>query len=320
MRTPGSRRAWLSRPATVGLLAALLAGCGGDLRPVRVGVTKIDLIGPQLLPRWHALQVDLALKLNRPVQFEVLSPRQIRTHLADGRLTLALLDAVEYAQIAPAGHHVLLATAVNSAGRTERVGLIITKSGSDVTAIDQLKGCRFDFGPKGDPLLDAAGVIALHRAGIGLDELEKSPLLGGRYRHISSGEVAKAVAYERPVAAGIIDEADYERWPEKGGVPVLGTLSRDRVRILGRTVAVPELTVVASRQADPKMIETLRRYFTVELNRKSIGVLSWMGVRGFRPADPDGYGPFVAAVNELFPLDRKPEPEERDSTDTRPGL
>jgi len=293
----------------VAVFAALAAGCHQDLqlRPVRVGVTRIDLIGPRLLPRWEPLRIDLGLYLGpgRLLQFEVLTPRQIRVHLSSGREAFALVNATEYAEVSRGGDAAVLATAVNAAGKTERVGLIVTGTGSPIQSLADLKGKRFDFGPKGDPLLDTAAVCALARAGVRLSDIEKDKLLG-RYHHIGSLEVARAVVYEK-VPAGIVDAAEYEKWPPHGGSFLLGTVSRDQVRVLYRTEPVPEMAVVASKRADPALVEKVRKYFLEEINRKQLAVLSWLGVNGFVPADADRYAPFAKQVNEVYPPASQPD-------------
>lgn len=295
----------------------LAAGCQQTVRPVRVGYTKIDLIGPNLLPevlcnRWETLRLDLGLYLglDKFVQLELLKPRQIRVHLGTGRVAVAIVDAAEYAEVSRGDNSTVLAVAVNPAGNTERVGLIITQANSPIQSLADLKGKRFDFGPKGDALLDVGAACTLWKAGVKREDIQKDKLLG-EYRHLNSQEVAKAVAYAKS-AAGIVDEAEYRKWPETGGSLLLGTVSKDQFRILHRTIPVPEMIVLASEKADPVLVEKIHKYFVEEVNRKQLAVLSWLGVKGFRAATAEQFAPFVKLVNEVYP----PPPAQADATTT----
>ncbi len=310
----------------LGAIVAFSAGCQEAVRPVRVGVTKMDLIGPNLLPealfgRWEALRLDLGLYLglDKFVHIELLKPRQIRVHLGTGREAFAIVDAVEYAEIITGDNDVVLASAVNGAGNTERVGLIVTRADSPVQSLGELKGKRFDFGPKGDPLMDVAAVCALSRAGVRMADIEKDKLLG-EYRHLFSQDVAKAVVYEK-VPAGIIDEAEYNKWPDKGGSLLLGTVSKDQLRVLDRTPPVPEMVVLASKRTDPALVAKVRNYFLEDVNKKQLTVLTWLGVKGFRAAQREQYVPFAQLVRAVYPpAPPSSEPAAESRSRSRPEL
>jgi ABC-type phosphate/phosphonate transport system substrate-binding protein len=77
--------------------------------------------------------------------------------------------------------------------------------------------------------------------------------------------------------------------------------------VLYRTEPVPEMAVVASKRADPALVEKVRKYFLEEINRKQLAVLSWLGVNGFVPADADRYAPFAKQVNEVYPPASQPD-------------
>jgi ABC-type phosphate/phosphonate transport system substrate-binding protein len=300
-------------------LGALAAGCQQEIRPVRIGITKLESV---LLPvppfdwalaaaRWEVLRTDMGLYLGleKSVQIELLKPHQIRVHLGTGRVAFALVDAVEYAEIAPGNGDIVLATAVKQSGAPERVGLIVTRADSPIQSLSELKGKRFDFGPKGDPLLDTAAVCALWQAGVKIDDISKDKLLG-EYRHLNSQDIAKAVVYGK-VPAGIIDEADYRKWPKKGGSLLLG-VSQDQLRILQRTDPVPEMVVIASKKADPALVDKVKKYFLEDVHSglKGLLVLSWFGIEKFVPATPERYAPFVKLVNEVHPPTSQPaEPQ-----------
>lgn len=281
------------------MLSGLAGGAGCQehaVRPVRVGVTTFELVGPRLLPRWFSLSIDFGVRLGRPLQFEVLTPHQIGVHLATGRLSFAMLDAAEYAHFVREENDLVLATAINPRGATERTGLILTSVNSAVESLAAMRDKRFDFLPKKDPL-NAAALAALRAAGVGPDEIGKDRLLG-YYHHLNSLEVAKAVAYEG-AAGGIVDEAEYQTWPERGGTVLLGLVSRDQFRIVERIEAVPEMAVLASKRADAALVAAARKYFLEEVNARRLTVLDWMGVRGFAEGQRDRYARFAERIEAL---------------------
>lgn len=305
--------------AVVALLVAAAAGCAESKRTVRFGVTDIELIGPNFLPRWSSLQSGLQGRLHRNVQFEPYTPHQIRAHLATGiRVSFAIVDAPAYAEIARNQEDIdLLATAVNTSGDTSRVGLIITRADSPIQTVADLKGKRFDFGPAGDKVLDTMAKTALAEAGVSMSDVLTSPLLGP-YRHINSYEVAKAVVYEK-VPGGIVDEAAYRTWSKTGGTILLGTVSQDQLRIVHRTEPVPEMVLLASKNADPELAAEVRDYFLKDLNTnpfKRLTELGPMNVRGFRAPEPAAYAAYCRTYDAVFPA---PPEFDDERTTTQPS-
>ncbi len=288
----------LSRGA---VLLSLVAGCGPQFRsPTRIGVTSFDLTPlPPFLPKRILFQRELENHLGEPVVFDLMTPRQIRVHLGTGRLKFAMVSAADYAEIAPAGNAEILAVATNAHGRTYRQGLIIVSPQSRIESVSQTKGMRFHFLPAGDALNEAAAG-ALLEAGIARHEIDAGILgLGLDTSHINSLEVAKSVVLEN--AVGVIDEVDYLSWPERGGSLMLLAPSKEQVRVIGRTVRVPEGPFLASLQTPPELRETMKRYLLEELNNKAV-VLGVPGVSGFaEPIDRSEYEPYFALLRKLHP-------------------
>jgi hypothetical protein len=283
------------------LLLCLLVGCGPQFHsPTRIGVTSFDLNPlPPFLPKRILFQRDLESHLDEPVVFDLLTPRQIRVHMGTGRVKFAMVSAADYAEIAPAGNSEMLAVAKNAQGRTYRQGLIIASPRSRIETVSQAKGLRFHFLPAGDVLNEAAAG-ALLEAGVARKQIDNGILgLGLDTSHISSLEVAKSVALEN--AVGVIDEADYMSWPDRGGSLMLLTPSKEQVRVIGRTVRVPEGPFLASLQTPPELRESVKRYLLEDLNKKAI-VLGVLGVSGFaEPIAPNEYEPYFALLRKLHP-------------------
>lgn len=116
--------------------------------------------------------------------------------------------------------------------------------------------------------------------------------------HINSLEVAKSVVLEN--AAGVIDEADYLSWPETGGGLVLLNPSRQQVRVIGRTIRIPQGPFVASLETPAELRTKVRKYLLEEVSRQPI-ILSILGIKGFAgPIDPAEYEPYFEMRRKLF--------------------
>jgi len=94
--------------------------------------------------------------------------------------------------------------------------------------------------------------------------------------------------------------------------------SQDQVRILARTVHVPEGPFLASANTPPEMIDKVRGYLlNVAPQRKLI--LDPLGYSGFaEPLDPKEYQPFDAICAKLHPPEVL-EPADEDSSETLPA-
>lgn len=241
---------------------------------------------------WLSFRERLARQLGRPVVVEQYEPFQIEAHMQSrsGRIDFAWMSAVDYLAAAEKGDmgRVL---AISMSGH--RRGLIVTSAKSKIQSIGDLKGRRFAFGPKDDPVLHKAALVALEQGGITADDLAKEvlPVPGAAQYHISSAEVAKEVVYGLSVgdlgtAAGVIEESDYLAMPETGGrLLPLPTYSKDQFRILGRTESIPIDTieggpVLAARSTDPKLVTEVQA-FLFSAPEKNPEVLHDLGLDAF---------------------------------------
>ena len=289
--------------------------------PIRVGVTTLDLTPPFMLPKWELLRLGLADHFQEPVQFELLTPRQIRVHLGTGRLKFALLRPQDFVQVAPAQMCEILGVPINPNGQSYLQGLIIVSAKSPVHALSEVKSRRFHFMPHGDLLNDAARG-ALMEAGIGDKDVDKGiPLPILDTHHISSLEVAKSVVLEEGGnAAGVIDEADYNKWPDKGGSFVLLRPSKDQVRVLDKTVRIPGGPFVASVNTPPELKEKAIDFlFNVAPKNHKLALLA-LDCKGFdKPVDAKAYEPFGEIYLNLHPPKAGPPSSEEADSVTQPS-
>lgn len=282
---------------------------GGFRPPVRVGVTTLDLAPPLLmLPKRELFNLAMADYLKEQVQFELLTPRQIRVHLSTGRMAFAMLRPIDYAQLAPTDACQVLAMPLNSNGQPHRQGLIITAPKSAIKELREARSARVHFMPDGNPLNDALQG-ALVEAGIPKDQIDKGILgLGLDTHHISSLEVAKSVVLEEK-AVGVIDEADYDKWPKSGGSFVLLAPSQDQVRIIGKTARVPEGYFVVSAKAPPELKSKMEEFLFTAAPKHHKLALASMDITGYtRPSDQQEYESYCRLIRRLHQPTSPPAP------------
>jgi ABC-type phosphate/phosphonate transport system substrate-binding protein len=295
-------------------LAGSSCGCV-DLTqpPVRVGVARYE-IAPTLglLPKWSLLNRYLQDELRRPVAFQLMTPHQIDVHLSGGRLDFAYLVPEDYGEIAGKPNHRILCVPIDRLGQTRHRGLIVVPAQSPAKALDELKGYRFHYLADQEALKEAA-LGALMESNVLEEDLSGLKLATG---HLSSAEVVKSIVVESK-AAGVISQAEYNKWPASGGF-VLSPVplpSRDMVRVLGETVVVPNAAFVASVHADPDLVERVRESLMEDKFRRNIA-LAPMGYVGFtRPLSESEYLPFIELYRKLRPIDL----EEMDQSMTQPA-
>lgn len=255
--------------------------------PIRIGVTRVQ-INPVQVP-WDGLRADLKKKLGRDLQFVCYQPFQMRTQLEKGYLDLAILSATEYAQIGRNQTCTLLAKPINTLGLTSRHGLIITRKNSKLQTLADLKFQRFAFGPAGSATTDLAAAYAFMKAGLEPADIPREllPIPMTRRHHMNSFEVAKAVAYEPLMEAGVVDSVAWATWPEKNRSPtlactpiplVLQSVTRDLFRVIAETATLPEGPIVASKKADPALVAAVTKYLLSDaIPDKALTPMEWQG-------------------------------------------
>jgi len=257
---------------------------------VKIGTTKADLFG--LPGEYRALHMRLEKRLERPVRF-VAQPDgpAIAAQLEQGNLAYAFLSAAEYAAIENPEKLTPLAAGVNSLGRTSRKALIVARSNSSIQKIAECKGKRFAFGGYRDPLTDFAARRTIEEAGLSVKdlwpELIPPPPIAMEGRLYLRDDVAKTVVNDPTVEVGVVDEAYYVRLPESGGNFITGP-SRDQLRVIGETVAVPEVLFVAGPSAEPRITELLKDEL-LNAVKDDEAACRQLGLKGFAAPDIAAY-------------------------------
>ncbi len=281
-------------------LATVFAGCAqkkteGDAKIVQFGTTKADLFG--LPAEYRSIHSRLETIFGGPIMFRSQpSGSAIGEQLNEGLIEYALMSAGEYAAVEDTRQITPIASALNSAGRTSRKAYIVIRANSHLHGIEDCKAKRFGFGAYGDLLTDRAARAALEKAGVPvkdlLPELLTPPPLGLEGRLYLNNDVAKTIVNDPTVNAGVVDELVYDGLRDTGGSFLLGP-SKDQLTIVGETVEVPEMVVVAGPAADPAMTAKLKDYL-INQAKSDDRVCKDLGIKGFAEPSKAAFEPIRA--------------------------
>ncbi len=110
-------------------------------------------------------------------------------------MQLAMVSASDFAEISVRPVWQIVAVPINVKGTTEHCGLIVTRADSPIKTLEDLKGKRFAFGPRNDPILHWGALKVLAGVGISAKDIpaEIIPPFG---HHFNSYECGKAVLFE----------------------------------------------------------------------------------------------------------------------------
>ena len=244
-------------------------------------IGKLENAGSPCLPLCNRLQ----RYLNAPVEIDDLKPFQVAAHLQSGRLDFAILSASNYLKLSKEFGDVGQVIAISEV--KTRQGIIVADARSDIHSLEDIRGHRFAFGPKGDVVLDEGAKRALEAAGIDLADIEKEllPVPNSYQYHISSREAAFEIAYGLGTPVGVIERSEYEAYPDSGGSFLLRTFGKDNFRILAETEPVciktiPEGPFLASPEADPKLVKRVVD-FLMSTSGDTRRAFTAMGLAGF---------------------------------------
>jgi len=272
------------------LAAVLATGCqAGAAKPgqvVQIGTTKADLFG--VPAEYRALHMAMEKCFGKPVSFSAQpNGAAIGKQLEMGDVPYAILSAAEYAAVEDPSKLTLLASGINALGKTSRQAHIVVRANSHVKTISDCAGKRFAFGAYKDPVTDFAARKAIEQAGVPLKkllpEILPPPLVWEGRLYVSP---AKSW-FDLTVNAGVVDEIEYYKMPEKGGNPITGP-SKDQFKIVGETATIPETVVVAGPSADPQMTEKLKGFLLNEAKNDK-HLCEQLNVTGFAPANRADY-------------------------------
>lgn len=198
---------------------------------------------------YDAWRQDLSAALERPVGLDLCFPVQLEPCLSAGMYHAAILSAGQYARLAEPGRYPVLAVPTDSEGRVARPALLVVAADGPIRSVEELRGKTIAFGPAGDARTHYAALRLLAEHGLQKTDLslQALPVLGS-LKHLPDMRSVAQTVINASSDAGFIDEAAFAAFPEHDARP--GEPARDRLRVLARTVAVPDRLILASPKLD----------------------------------------------------------------------
>ncbi|MFH1746002.1 MAG: PhnD/SsuA/transferrin family substrate-binding protein [Planctomycetota bacterium] len=232
--------------------------------------------------RWR---VALKEELGRPISLDLGSPWQLEPALKSGLFHLAVVSTAHYVNLAEPARFRVLAVPTDQSRQTLRPAVLITAEKSPIKAVTDLRGKTVAFGPARDARTHQAGLELLARHGLQKTDLslEVLPLVGS-LKHLPTMRAVAQTVMNLSSDAGFIDEAAWAALPNT-------TEERDepchsRLRILARTVAVPDQLILASPTLDDGTLEQLRAIL-LAVGQKHPEALKPLFISGYTTPDQD---------------------------------
>lgn len=253
----------------------ILAGIVAD-RSVAAGDSPYEIINP--LGPYEPLRAALQAELDRPVVLDLCLRLALEPYLRDGHYDIALLSPAEYASLPKRERFEILAVSTDAQDRPARDALLVVSATSPVQSVAELKGKQVAFGLARDARTHQAGLDLLSSHGVDKSQLALDPLpIPGSLRTFpKSRDVMRSVLLGS-ADAGFVDSAAWDELPERASP---GQPTRDRMRIIGRTAAVPDLVVVASAKLESDLRARLVAALG-QVTRRHSGAVRALGLRGF---------------------------------------
>jgi len=239
--------------------------------------TAAQAINP--FPAYGLFQKALAEHLGRPVAVDVCFGFQVEPAFSTGWYDLAVLSPMQFAMLKAAREAHVIAVSVDMQGRSARPALLVVPADSELTAASDLRGKSVAFGPVGDARTTRAALLCLAREGVQQDDLTLELLpTPGSLKHLPDARAVVRAVISREVAAGFLDQAAWEALPEHDDREA--EPARDKLRIIARTVALPDRLLVASPKLDPVTVQQIRR-FALEVGREHPEVIQPLACSGY---------------------------------------
>jgi len=256
-------------------------------------------------PSYTPLQQALAADLGRPVAVDVCFPFQADSGLTSGWYDLAVVTPAQYAGLPRPEALNVLAIPVDRQKRAVRSAVLVVPVGSPVNTISELRGRVVAFGPAGDSRTHYAALQLLENAGLKPSDLSLEVLpMPGSLRHLPDVRAMAQAVIAGSAAAGFIDEAAWEAFPEhdvREGEP-----ARDKLRIVGRTCALPDALVIASEKLDAATAGKIRA-FLLTVGTESPAVLEPLAVSRYQAPTAE----VLTACRSLAAIEKPSGPENK---------
>ena len=193
---------------------------------------------------YSKLQAALGKELGRPVGLDLCLPLQLEPSLSSGLCHLAIVSPIQYARLSNRERFTVLAVPIVHKGCATRSAVLVVKANSPLTSVEDLRGKTVAFGPAQDSWTHHAALVLLAQHGLQKTDLALELLpLPGSLKHMPNAAAVAQTVINNSSDAGFIDERDWEELPPSaaGNEP-----AHDKLRVVARTIELPERLVLAS--------------------------------------------------------------------------
>ncbi|MFQ5807244.1 MAG: phosphate/phosphite/phosphonate ABC transporter substrate-binding protein [Phycisphaerae bacterium] len=232
--------------------ASLLSLFGLSERPVVVALVVEPGVLDPFTPH-EKLRKAMSETIKRPVRLDLCLPLQLEPNLTLGFYDFAFITPACYVGMKDRERSKVIAVAVDEAGRASHSAVLVVAANSKIESVEQLRGKTVAFGPRGDARTHHAGLALLREHGLKKTDLslEVFPLPGALKHFPKMRDIAQSVI-NGSCDAGFIDEAAFDAFEQTSEVE--GEPTRDKLRVLARTVPVPEKLVIRSPKAKAETV------------------------------------------------------------------
>ncbi len=216
-------------------------------------------------PQYSALERAYEADTGRPASVEPCFLFQAQLGLDSGWYHCALLSPGQFVQLPNRDKLQVLAVARYADGRVCQAAVLVVPAAGDVDEVAELRGRSIAFGPRNDSLTHHAALQLLEQSGLARRDpaLELLPV-PGTLRHLPDGRAVARAVLRGEVAAGFMTEAEWEGLPPDRGLDTAdgaaGGPTRNDLRILARTAALPRQLVVAPRRLSAERVREIRDF------------------------------------------------------------
>lgn len=302
-------------PVAVIGLALLMTGCQPVFnlslnpleKPVRVvHITDQPLEAVQFISPYADLLDVLRAELDEPVRIEIVLPFAAGPQLANGWYQVGLVKPAVYAQLPERDQLVVLAAPAADADHRVRPALLVTATDSDIETVEDLRGKRVLFGAPDDSRTYYAAVKLLRDHGLKTTDLDSGlPLIGSLWQHEANPRLRVKQVLTGQVVAAFVDEHEWNDFPETH--PDDREPAQQKLTIVARTVALPDLLVLGSPKLEPERLDRLRAILW-GIEQRHPDALASLGYRGMWPVAEETIANCRALADTAEALPESEEP------------
>ncbi|AMV70640.1 ABC transporter substrate-binding lipoprotein [Desulfuromonas sp. DDH964] len=268
----------------------LLAGCEqvSDAPALRIGYMNCNS-EEETLKRFLPLTRYLEKKLGVPLEAVPVDTQEFDERFGKEKFAFTHTNSLLYVMLKE--NHGLQLVAADKRGQygSRTAGTIISRKGSGITTLEDLRGKRMVFGPQLAPTGYLAQYDLMLRAGIDPEkDLAYYGIPHGSFKH------------EKVIYGVYFGEYDIAAAPALDLEIMIreGKISADDFHILDQSPIIPYCTFGAAGDTDPELVKKFRQALmelnpeeTVEIDGEQVKVLKAAWVDGFEPLTDADYDP-----------------------------